>query len=79
MIPQMRASPFQPHGDRIRVGGADFEVGCAKVVAMHLPLLPTFLGDPIMPRGIVLSQFLSLCLGEDDRECNRHRAGHHLW
>ncbi len=46
---------------------------------MHLSLLPTFLRDPVVPPGIVLSEFLSLCLGEYDRERNRHRAGHYLW
>jgi len=64
----MRASPFQPHRCRIRIGGADFEVRRPLIKAMHLSLLPTLLRDPIMSRRILTRQFLFLCLGEDDGE-----------
>ena len=67
MIPQMRASPFQPHQGRIRISGADFEVRRPKVVAMHLPRFSTFLCDPVVPHHILARQFLLLCFGEDDR------------
>ena len=78
MIPQVCASPFQPHRGRIRVGGADFEVRRPKVVAMHLPRFSTFLRDPVVPSCIVLSEFLVLCLGEGDGQWGRHGTRHPL-
>src|SRR5258708_16431936 len=71
MIPQMRASPFQPHRRRIRIRGADFEVRRSLVKAMHLPLLLTFLCDPIVPSGILAGQFLLLFLREDNGQWHR--------
>ena len=78
MIPQMRASPFQAHRSRIRVRGADFEVRRPLVETMHLPLLLTFLRDPVVPSCIVLSEFLVLCLGEGDGQWGRHGTRHPL-
>src|SRR5438874_13642527 len=78
MIAQMRASPFQPHGGGIRISRADFEVRRALIQPMHLSLLPTLLGDPVVSRGIVLREFLLLCLGEGEWQWGRHSASHTL-
>ena len=79
MIAQMRAFPFQPHRRRVRIGGADFEVCRAKVVAMHLPRFSTFLRDPVVPRRVLTRQFLLLGFGEHRGQRDRFSAGHRLW
>ena len=66
MVAQVRAATFQAHGGRIRISGADFEVRCPLVETMNLPLLPTFLRNPVVSSCILSSQFLLLCFGEDD-------------
>ena len=71
MIAQMRASSFQSHRGRVRISGADFEVRRALVKAMHLPLLPTFLRDPVVPRRILVSKIFLLFFGEVDGQWKR--------
>jgi hypothetical protein len=71
VIAQMYAATFQAHWGRIRISRADFEVRCPLVETMHLPLLPTFLRNPVVPSCILCSQFLVLCCGEDDGHWQR--------
>src|SRR5260221_1129287 len=66
MIPQMRASPFQPHRGGIRISRADPQVGGALIIPTHFSLRPSLFGDPVMPRCNFLSEFLSLWLSKGD-------------
>jgi len=79
VVAQVRPSILQAHGGGIRIRGADFEVRCPLVETMNLPLLPTFLRNPVVPRGIVLSKFLLLCLREGNWQWGRHSAHHTLY
>jgi hypothetical protein len=54
------ASTLEAHRGGIRIGGTDSEVSRPLVETMNIPLLSPFLRNPVMPRGIVLSQFLVL-------------------
>jgi hypothetical protein len=54
----MRAAAFQAQWRGIGVGGTDAKIRGALVVAMHLALGLTRLGDPVMPCGIRLGKLL---------------------
>jgi hypothetical protein len=66
------ASPLEAHRGGIRIRGADFEVRRSLVETMNLPLLPTFLLDPIVPSCILARQFLLHCFREDDGQWKRY-------
>ena len=67
MVAQVRASTLQSHRRGIRISRADPQVRCALVIPANFSLRPSLLGDPIVPRGIFLSEFLLLWFGEGDR------------
>ena len=71
VVAQVRAAILEAHRSSVRIGGADFEVRRPMVETMNLPLLSTFLSDPVVPCRILGSQFLVLGFGEDDGEWER--------
>ena len=77
MIAQMRASSFQAHRRGIGISGADFEVRCPLVEPMHLPLLPTFLRDPVVPCGIALVASSSCSASERTMGSGRGSGAHY--
>jgi len=78
MIAQMRSASLQAHRGRVRICGADAQVGGALVISTHFSLWPAQLGDPVVPGGIVLSQFLVLGFAEADWEWRGDWAGNDL-
>jgi hypothetical protein len=58
LVAQMCAAPFEADGRRIGIGGADAKISDLLVAAMYLALLPTRLGDLIVPRRVRCSKFL---------------------
>lgn len=62
MIAQMSSSSLEAHGRRIRISGADPNVRRALLGTVDLALLPPFLGDPVVPGGVLRRKFLALSL-----------------
>ena len=61
LVAQMSSAALEAHRRGVGIGRADTQISSALVDATHLTLLATFLGDPVVARGVCLGQLFAHC------------------